>query len=61
MITGRGRAFCAGDDVSVQARLQDPADADELCVGYIYALVDFVAHLRQPMISAVKGFEDGGV
>ena len=60
IITGSGRAFCAGDDISVLARLQDPADADDLFVNCIYALVDAIAHLRKPMISAVNGFAYGG-
>ncbi|MEE4352036.1 MAG: enoyl-CoA hydratase/isomerase family protein [Desulfatiglans sp.] len=60
MITGNGRAFCAGDDISVLTRLKNPSDADDLFINCIYGLVDTIAHLTKPMISVVNGFAYGG-
>lgn len=60
IMTGAGRAFCAGDDISVLAHLQDPTDAEDLIIGCIYGLVDTIVHLKKPLIAAVNGLAFGG-
>lgn len=60
VITGKGRAFCAGDDISILTKIQNPKDADELFLDCIYRLVDTIVHLKKPLISAVNGLAYGG-
>jgi len=60
ILTGRGRAFCAGDDIGELTRLQDPKDAEDLFIGCIYGLVNGIFQLRKPLLSAVNGLAYGG-
>lgn len=53
VVTGRGRAFCCGEDIRTDA-LTD-ADLDLLT-----ALLDRIEAARMPVISAVNGFCAGG-
>lgn len=59
-LTGNGRAFCAGDDISELTRLQDPKDAADLFLNCIYGLVNRIFHLQKPLLSAVNGLAYGG-
>jgi enoyl-CoA hydratase/3-hydroxyacyl-CoA dehydrogenase len=59
-LTGNGRAFCAGDDISELTRLQDPKDAEDLFLNCIYGLVNCIFHLQKPLLSAVNGLAYGG-
>jgi len=60
IITGKGRSFCAGDDIAVLTQLESLADAEDLFTNCIYGLVDAIIHLKKPLISAVNGFAYGG-
>lgn len=61
LITGAGRAFCAGDDISILTDLvEDPAVGRDLFIDSIYALVDTIIHLQKPMVSAINGYAYGG-
>ena len=61
LITGAGRAFCAGDDISILTDLvEDPTVGRDLFIDSIYALVDTIIHLQKPMVSAINGYAYGG-
>jgi len=60
LITGNGRAFCAGDDISILTQVKTISDAEDLFLDCIYGLVDTMIHLQKPLISAVNGFAYGG-
>jgi len=60
LITGNGRAFCTGDDISVLTKLQNQDDIDELFLGGVYELVNLIVHLKKPLITAVNGLAYGG-
>ena len=60
IITGSGRAFCAGDDISVLTQVLDARIGKELLLDCIYGLVDTITHLQKPLIAAVNGYAYGG-
>lgn len=60
IITGAGRAFCAGDDIAVLTQMQDPDIGKDLMLDCIYGLTDTIIHLQKPLIAAVNGFAYGG-
>jgi enoyl-CoA hydratase/carnithine racemase len=57
VLTGRGRAFCAGDDL-MEAAARGPAGV-EAVLGF-GGLMDQVEGLRVPVIAAVNGWALGG-
>ncbi len=60
IITGSGRAFCAGDDIAELVASDDPKIAKELFLNCIYGLVDTICHLEKPLLAAVNGLAYGG-
>ena len=60
IITGTGRAFCAGDDISILTQVRDPEICKDLMLDCIYGLTDTVIHLQKPLITAVNGYAYGG-
>ena len=60
IITGAGRAFCAGDDISILTQVQDPGIGKDLLLDCIYGLADTIIHLQKPLIAAVNGYAYGG-
>jgi enoyl-CoA hydratase/3-hydroxyacyl-CoA dehydrogenase len=60
IITGSGRAFCAGDDISLLTQCQDDEIGRDLLLDCIYGLVDAIVHLQKPLIAAVNGYAYGG-
>ena len=60
IITGSGRAFCAGDDISLLTQVADNEVAKDLLLDCIYKLADTLIHLQKPLISAVNGYAYGG-
>jgi len=57
VLTGRGRAFCAGDDL-LEAAARGPSGV-EAVLGF-GGLMDQVAGLRVPVVAAVNGWALGG-
>lgn len=60
IITGSGRAFCAGDDISLLTQVLDVKIGKDLLLDCIYGLVDTIIHLQKPLIAAVNGYAYGG-
>ncbi|MHC1724839.1 MAG: enoyl-CoA hydratase/isomerase family protein [Syntrophobacteraceae bacterium] len=60
IITGSGRAFCAGDDISLLTQVSDPLAMKELLIDCIYGLTNTIIFLQKPLIAAVNGYAYGG-
>lgn len=60
IITGSGRAFCAGDDISILTQVLDVEIGRDLLLACIYGLVDTIVHLQKPLLSAINGYAYGG-
>ncbi len=60
IITGAGRAFCAGDDISLLTQVSDIDLCKDLMLDCIYELTHTILHLQKPLIAAVNGYAYGG-
>jgi enoyl-CoA hydratase/carnithine racemase len=60
VITGSGRAFCTGDDISELASLRDINDAWRLVINEIRLTFERLANMSKPLIAAVNGYAYGG-
>ncbi|MET1124801.1 MAG: 3-hydroxyacyl-CoA dehydrogenase/enoyl-CoA hydratase family protein [Archaeoglobaceae archaeon] len=60
VITGKGRAFCAGDDIAVMGSWQKFLDGKEFFEKVALPLVETLANYTKPVISLVNGYAFGG-
>ena len=60
ILTGKGKAFCAGDDIAVLANLDQAGGKDELVFESVFGLVSAIVRLGKPFITAVNGLAYGG-
>ncbi|MDP6689255.1 MAG: enoyl-CoA hydratase [Alphaproteobacteria bacterium] len=62
VITGAGKAFCAGGDIAAMANWQDNQDTSvmEDTLGTVEAVVTLLRTMPQPVIAAVNGPAAGG-
>ena len=60
ILTGNGRAFCAGDDIAVLADLDQAGGKEELVWESVFGLVSAIVHLHKPFLTAVNGLAYGG-
>lgn len=59
ILTGRGQAFCSGDDLR-EASQRNNASADAPSLGSFGAVLDRIEEFRVPVIAAVNGYAIGG-
>jgi enoyl-CoA hydratase/carnithine racemase len=57
VITGAGRAFCAGGDVAAMGELIERDDADEFArlLGSARRVITAIRHMTKPVVAAVNG------
>lgn len=60
IMSGKGRAFCAGDDISELLATKDWSIAKDLFIDCIYGLVETIAYLKKPLVAQVNGLAYGG-
>ena len=60
VITGKGRAFCAGDDIDMMDGWKGATDAKEWMQKLAEPLLDVITNYSKPIISAVNGMAFGG-
>lgn len=60
ILTGSGRAFCAGDDISLLTQVSDREVLKDLMIDCIYQLVNTIILLQKPLMAAVNGLAYGG-
>lgn len=60
VVTGSGRAFCAGDDIHVFGQLADRADAESFFLGGMLPALTAIVRHPKPVVAAVNGHAYGG-
>lgn len=61
VLTGSGRAFCAGDDIRSFAALREDRDAAiEFFIGGLYRTIEAIVCHPTPVVAAVNGIAYGG-
>src|SRR5438874_9308302 len=57
VITGEGRAFCAGGDVNFMAELVDRGDSEEFArlLGAARRVILAIRHMTKPVIASING------
>lgn len=60
VLTGRGRAFCAGDDIAVMGSWKTFMDGKNFFTSVAVPLLDTIANYTKPIISLVNGIAFGG-
>ena len=60
VITGKGRAFCAGDDIAVMSSWKKFADGKDFFEKVAMPLIETLSSYTKPIISLVNGYAFGG-
>lgn len=60
LLSGRGRAFCAGGDVKMMAEAQEPGPAVRELADAAHAAVQVLSDLEKPVVAVVHGSVAGG-
>ncbi|MEM1625653.1 MAG: 3-hydroxyacyl-CoA dehydrogenase/enoyl-CoA hydratase family protein [Thermosphaera sp.] len=60
ILTGSGRAFCAGDDIAMMSRWKTVTDVREWAEKYAAPLIEKMVELKKPLITLVNGLAFGG-
>lgn len=60
VITGQGRAFCAGDDINSFSEYSTPEQGHEFFIGGLYRTIEAIALHPYPVVAAVNGLAYGG-
>lgn len=60
VVTGKGRAFCAGDDIAVMGSWKSFLDGKDFFMNVAVPLLNTIANYKKPIISLVNGIAFGG-
>ncbi|MEM3390714.1 MAG: 3-hydroxyacyl-CoA dehydrogenase/enoyl-CoA hydratase family protein [Archaeoglobaceae archaeon] len=60
VITGKGRAFCAGDDIAVMGSWKSFLNGKDFFTNVAMPLLNTIANYKKPIISLVNGIAFGG-
>lgn|SRR5690606_494995 len=60
VLTGTGRAFCAGDDIATFQEHATPEQGMDFFIGGLYRTIEAIATHPYPVIAAVNGLAFGG-
>ncbi|TDE03406.1 enoyl-CoA hydratase/isomerase family protein [Jiangella asiatica] len=60
VLTGTGRAFCAGDDITTFQEHATPEQGMDFFLGGLYGTIEAIATHPYPVIAAVNGLAFGG-
>lgn len=60
VLTGQGRAFCAGDDIAMMEGWRSAIDAKEWAEAYAAPLFKELAAYEKPLIALIDGIASGG-
>lgn len=60
VLTGTGRAFCAGDDIATFQQHATPEQGMDFFIGGLYATIEAIVTHPYPVIAAVNGIAFGG-
>ncbi|MCS7143808.1 MAG: 3-hydroxyacyl-CoA dehydrogenase/enoyl-CoA hydratase family protein [Archaeoglobaceae archaeon] len=60
VLTGKGRAFCAGDDIAVMGTWKSFLDGKDFFMNVAVPLLNTIANYKKPLISLVNGMAFGG-
>lgn len=60
VLTGKGKAFCAGDDIAMMDNWKEDGDARKWMQAYAEPLLTRIQEYSKPIISAVNGIAFGG-
>jgi len=60
VVTGAGRAFCAGGDIRELVKVTESIDAAQKRLTFSHSLMGRMKNLRQPIIAAINGDTIGG-
>lgn len=60
VVTGKGKAFCAGDDIAMMDSWKEEGDARKWMEEYAEPLINTIQGYSKPIISAVNGIAFGG-
>ncbi len=60
VVTGSGRAFCAGDDIAMMSKWRSSMDARAWAERYAAPLIERMIEFKKPLITLVNGLAFGG-
>jgi len=59
MVTGAGKGFCAGQDLSIFGGIPEPDAVREVVLNYYRPMIESICQLEKPVIAAINGVAAG--
>lgn len=59
LVTGAGKGFCAGQDLSIFDGVPTPAAVRDIVVDYYRPMIQSIVHLGKPVLAAINGVAAG--